>query len=168
MTSSQGLKYKTWCRTALTGGGGVRGPWAFPGFATDQAHPSVPAGIASVVVSFFLSMYYNVINAWAFWYLFHSFQVRGHTAVEAHGGLALVLEFARHHHQLGRGWQKLQKPSRSFSWGRSGAGLFPYRGTPPGCLGSSHHEMQVKASPVSSCSHASWWPQCPAPWHGSA
>ncbi|XP_078233492.1 sodium- and chloride-dependent transporter XTRP3 isoform X3 [Pogona vitticeps] len=31
-------------------------------------------GIASVIVSFFLSMYYNVINAWAFWYLFHSFQ----------------------------------------------------------------------------------------------
>lgn len=28
-----------------------------------------------MVVSFFLSMYYNVINAWAFWYLFHSFQV---------------------------------------------------------------------------------------------
>jgi hypothetical protein len=28
-----------------------------------------------VVVSFFLSMYYNVINAWGFWYLFHSFQV---------------------------------------------------------------------------------------------
>ncbi|PKU32260.1 leucine zipper transcription factor-like protein 1 [Limosa lapponica baueri] len=32
-------------------------------------------GVASVVVSFFLSMYYNVINAWAFWYLFHSFQL---------------------------------------------------------------------------------------------
>ncbi|KAM4687981.1 sodium- and chloride-dependent transporter XTRP3 [Discoglossus pictus] len=31
-------------------------------------------GIASVFVSFFLCMYYNVINAWAFWYLFHSFQ----------------------------------------------------------------------------------------------
>ncbi|KAI5207920.1 sodium- and chloride-dependent transporter XTRP3 [Manis pentadactyla] len=31
-------------------------------------------GVASVVVSFFLSMYYNIINAWAFWYLFHSFQ----------------------------------------------------------------------------------------------
>uniref|UniRef100_A0A5F9CLS6 Transporter n=1 Tax=Oryctolagus cuniculus TaxID=9986 RepID=A0A5F9CLS6_RABIT len=31
-------------------------------------------GVASVVVSFFLSMYYNVINAWSFWYLFHSFQ----------------------------------------------------------------------------------------------
>ncbi|OCT76122.1 sodium- and chloride-dependent transporter XTRP3A isoform X2 [Xenopus laevis] len=31
-------------------------------------------GIASVVVSFFLCIYYNVINAWAFWYLFHSFQ----------------------------------------------------------------------------------------------
>ena len=28
-----------------------------------------------MVVSFFLSMYYNVINAWGFWYLFHSFQV---------------------------------------------------------------------------------------------
>ncbi|KAE8597365.1 hypothetical protein XENTR_v10016440 [Xenopus tropicalis] len=31
-------------------------------------------GIASMVVSFFLCIYYNVINAWAFWYLFHSFQ----------------------------------------------------------------------------------------------
>uniref|UniRef100_W5M1P1 Transporter n=1 Tax=Lepisosteus oculatus TaxID=7918 RepID=W5M1P1_LEPOC len=31
-------------------------------------------GIASVVTSIYLSMYYNVINAWAFWYLFHSFQ----------------------------------------------------------------------------------------------
>uniref|UniRef100_A0A2K6EWE3 Transporter n=1 Tax=Propithecus coquereli TaxID=379532 RepID=A0A2K6EWE3_PROCO len=31
-------------------------------------------GVASVMVSFFVSMYYNVINAWAFWYLFHSFQ----------------------------------------------------------------------------------------------
>uniref|UniRef100_A0A8C4SSU3 Transporter n=1 Tax=Erpetoichthys calabaricus TaxID=27687 RepID=A0A8C4SSU3_ERPCA len=31
-------------------------------------------GIASVVVSLFLCVYYNVINAWAFWYLFHSFQ----------------------------------------------------------------------------------------------
>nr|XP_020842986.1 sodium- and chloride-dependent transporter XTRP3 isoform X2 [Phascolarctos cinereus] len=31
-------------------------------------------GIASVIVSFFLSMYYNVINSWSFWYLFHSFQ----------------------------------------------------------------------------------------------
>ncbi|XP_049997389.1 sodium- and chloride-dependent transporter XTRP3 isoform X4 [Alexandromys fortis] len=34
-------------------------------------------GVASVVVSFFLSMYYNVINAWGFWYLFHSFQENG-------------------------------------------------------------------------------------------
>ncbi|KAB0362504.1 hypothetical protein FD754_006660 [Muntiacus muntjak] len=31
-------------------------------------------GVASVLVSFFLCTYYNVINAWAFWYLFHSFQ----------------------------------------------------------------------------------------------
>ncbi|XP_052042825.1 sodium- and chloride-dependent transporter XTRP3 isoform X3 [Apodemus sylvaticus] len=37
-------------------------------------------GVASVVVSFFLSMYYNVINAWGFWYLFHSFQVVYFTA----------------------------------------------------------------------------------------
>ncbi|KAF3829210.1 hypothetical protein GH733_003474 [Mirounga leonina] len=35
-------------------------------------------GLASVVVSFFLSTYYNIINAWAFWYLFHSFQLSGH------------------------------------------------------------------------------------------
>ncbi|KAJ7322583.1 hypothetical protein JRQ81_018870 [Phrynocephalus forsythii] len=32
------------------------------------------SGIASVIVASFLSLYYNVINAWAFWYLFHSFQ----------------------------------------------------------------------------------------------
>ncbi|KAI1885624.1 hypothetical protein AGOR_G00205750 [Albula goreensis] len=31
-------------------------------------------GIASVMTSIFLCLYYNVINAWAFWYLFHSFQ----------------------------------------------------------------------------------------------
>ncbi|XP_041097548.1 sodium- and chloride-dependent transporter XTRP3A-like [Polyodon spathula] len=31
-------------------------------------------GIASVVVSIFLTIYYNVINAWSFWYIFHSFQ----------------------------------------------------------------------------------------------
>ncbi|KAM8925591.1 sodium- and chloride-dependent transporter XTRP3 [Lycaon pictus] len=31
-------------------------------------------GLASVVASFFLATYYNIINAWAFWYLFHSFQ----------------------------------------------------------------------------------------------
>ncbi|XP_053323298.1 sodium- and chloride-dependent transporter XTRP3A-like isoform X2 [Spea bombifrons] len=31
-------------------------------------------GIASVMISFFLCIYYNVINSWAFWYLFHSFQ----------------------------------------------------------------------------------------------
>nr|XP_044992185.1 sodium- and chloride-dependent transporter XTRP3 isoform X4 [Jaculus jaculus] len=38
-------------------------------------------GVASVVASFFLSMYYNVINAWSFWYLFHSFQVVYFTAL---------------------------------------------------------------------------------------
>lgn len=33
------------------------------------------SGIASLVVSFLISVYYNVINTWAIWYLFHSFQV---------------------------------------------------------------------------------------------
>ncbi|XP_029398628.1 sodium- and chloride-dependent transporter XTRP3B isoform X4 [Mus pahari] len=31
-------------------------------------------GIASLVVSFLASVYFNVINTWALWYLFHSFQ----------------------------------------------------------------------------------------------
>ncbi|XP_051576160.1 sodium- and chloride-dependent transporter XTRP3-like [Myxocyprinus asiaticus] len=31
-------------------------------------------GMASVVTSVYLCLYYNVINAWSFWYLFHSFQ----------------------------------------------------------------------------------------------
>ncbi|XP_041844103.1 sodium- and chloride-dependent transporter XTRP3-like [Melanotaenia boesemani] len=31
-------------------------------------------GLASVVTSLYLCLYYNVINAWSFWYLFHSFQ----------------------------------------------------------------------------------------------
>ncbi|KAK2815372.1 hypothetical protein Q7C36_023638 [Tachysurus vachellii] len=31
-------------------------------------------GFASVVTSIYLCLYYNVINAWSFWYLFHSFQ----------------------------------------------------------------------------------------------
>ncbi|XP_048190854.1 sodium- and chloride-dependent transporter XTRP3 [Perognathus longimembris pacificus] len=31
-------------------------------------------GVASMVVAFFVSTYYNIINAWGFWYLFHSFQ----------------------------------------------------------------------------------------------
>ena len=33
------------------------------------------AGLASVMTSLYLCLYYNVINAWSFWYLFHSFQV---------------------------------------------------------------------------------------------
>ncbi|XP_077431617.1 sodium- and chloride-dependent transporter XTRP3A-like [Vanacampus margaritifer] len=31
-------------------------------------------GIASVLASLYVSLYYNVINAWSFWYLFNSFQ----------------------------------------------------------------------------------------------
>ncbi|KAJ8005393.1 hypothetical protein DPEC_G00146160 [Dallia pectoralis] len=30
--------------------------------------------LASIVTSMYLCLYYNVINAWSFWYLFHSFQ----------------------------------------------------------------------------------------------
>lgn len=32
-------------------------------------------GLASVVTSLYLCLYYNIINAWSFWYLFNSFQV---------------------------------------------------------------------------------------------
>uniref|UniRef100_A0A3Q0T6F1 Transporter n=1 Tax=Amphilophus citrinellus TaxID=61819 RepID=A0A3Q0T6F1_AMPCI len=31
-------------------------------------------GLASVVTSMYLCLYYNIINAWSFWYIFHSFQ----------------------------------------------------------------------------------------------
>ncbi|KAM6893358.1 sodium- and chloride-dependent transporter XTRP3 [Xenentodon cancila] len=31
-------------------------------------------GLASVITSLYLCLYYNIINAWSFWYLFHSFQ----------------------------------------------------------------------------------------------
>ncbi|XP_054477474.1 sodium- and chloride-dependent transporter XTRP3-like [Anoplopoma fimbria] len=31
-------------------------------------------GLASVVTSLYLCLYYNIINAWSFWYLFNSFQ----------------------------------------------------------------------------------------------
>ncbi|XP_076009933.1 sodium- and chloride-dependent transporter XTRP3A isoform X2 [Genypterus blacodes] len=31
-------------------------------------------GLASVVASLYLCLYYNIINGWSFWYLFHSFQ----------------------------------------------------------------------------------------------
>uniref|UniRef100_A0A8C5G4N4 Transporter n=1 Tax=Gouania willdenowi TaxID=441366 RepID=A0A8C5G4N4_GOUWI len=31
-------------------------------------------GIASIVTSLYLCLYYNILNAWSFWYLFHSFQ----------------------------------------------------------------------------------------------
>uniref|UniRef100_A0A3Q3EP20 Transporter n=1 Tax=Labrus bergylta TaxID=56723 RepID=A0A3Q3EP20_9LABR len=31
-------------------------------------------GLASVMTSLYLCLYYNIINAWSFWYLFHSFQ----------------------------------------------------------------------------------------------
>lgn len=80
-----------------------------------------------MVVSFFLSMYYNVINAWAFWYLFHSFQVRGCLVVwlspmEDPKGFALVLDIAQlqdspRHVLQGRSsvlWEKLR--ARRYAW----------------------------------------------------
>lgn len=92
----------------------VMGSWLFWGVAIDKAPSFMPTGVASVVVSFFLSMYYNVINAWAFWYLFHSFQVSGPLAAwlglamatEGCGGFALVLAVAWHRSQLGMGGLK--------------------------------------------------------------
>nr|XP_054360793.1 sodium- and chloride-dependent transporter XTRP3 isoform X4 [Mirounga angustirostris] len=48
---------------------GLGNVWRFPYLCQMYG-----GGLASVVVSFFLSTYYNIINAWAFWYLFHSFQ----------------------------------------------------------------------------------------------
>lgn len=35
---------------------------------------SLRSGIASMVVSFLVSMFYNTIIAWVLWYFFHSFQ----------------------------------------------------------------------------------------------
>lgn len=43
------------------------------------------SGIASLVVSFLVSVYYNVINSWAVWYLFHSFQVSRGLATPGRG-----------------------------------------------------------------------------------
>ena len=51
-----------------------------------------------MVVSFFLCTYYNVINAWAFWYLFHSFQVSGR-GLSRSGGRGAGLKGARHLHR---------------------------------------------------------------------
>lgn len=54
------------------------GEWlAGPGLRAGLSAPVPLTGLASVVASFFLATYYNIINAWAFWYLFHSFQVSG-------------------------------------------------------------------------------------------
>lgn len=139
-------------------------PWAFWDFAADQVSPSIPTGVASVVVSFFLSMYYNVINAWAFWYLFHSFQVCGlpvaqfgpTVAVEGRGVFALV--HTRHHCQLGRGGGGLSKASETqgFSGGKSDAVVSPSMVFPEAFALSPHHEIQVKASLVTLQSHVLW------------
>lgn len=68
-----------------------------------------------MVVSFFLSMYYNVINAWAFWYLFHSFQVCGRPAeclspMEGPGGVVLVLDILQSHHNQREGTSSRNPP----------------------------------------------------------
>ena len=43
----------------------------------NQFHPYLMGiGVASMVVSFTVGLYYNVIIAWCFWYLSNSFTVR--------------------------------------------------------------------------------------------
>lgn len=72
------------------------------------------AGIASVVVSFFLSMYYNVINAWAFWYLFHSFQV-SHGPCQNRSGSEKGRE--KQGHRSGEGvWGKVSSLGAGSQW----------------------------------------------------
>lgn len=89
MTGSQARRRKfchpgRHCRASWGQGAGLCSLVEPGGEGTAQPPPFL-AGVASVVVSFFLSMYYNVINAWGFWYLFHSFQVSGACARAAKG-----------------------------------------------------------------------------------
>nr|XP_021502220.1 sodium- and chloride-dependent transporter XTRP3B-like [Meriones unguiculatus] len=60
------LQFLLACVSYAVGLGNV---WRFPYLCQMYG-----GGIASLVVSFFVSVYYNVINSWAIWYLFHSFQ----------------------------------------------------------------------------------------------
>lgn len=49
--------------------------WAIQVIFFNLLHCLRISGFASVVTSLYLCLYYNIINAWSFWYLFHSFQV---------------------------------------------------------------------------------------------
>lgn len=40
----------------------------------ESNHPNLVSGIASMMVSFLVGLYYNTIMAWILWYLFNSFQ----------------------------------------------------------------------------------------------
>jgi len=42
---------------------------------TETQYDVLISGLASVLTSLYLCLYYNIINAWSFWYLFNSFQV---------------------------------------------------------------------------------------------
>lgn len=119
-----------------------------------------------MVVSFFLSMYYNVINAWAFWYLFHSFQVCGRPAeclspMEGPGGVVSVLDILQSHHQL-RGGTSSRNPPGSFLGEKTRGSCVP-RGF---AASSPHHKMWVEASPAMHCLHVAQQPQWAAAWGG--
>lgn len=42
--------------------------------STQSNNPDLVSGIASLLVSFLVGLYYNTIMAWILWYLFNSFQ----------------------------------------------------------------------------------------------
>lgn len=85
-----------------------------------------------MVVSFFLSTYYNIINAWAFWYLFHSFQVSEPVPERARGA-GQGEERARPRPEAGGG----------VGWGGTGVRM---GGRWPQGLGEAEHPTRAEGS----------------------